>query len=81
MTDLLTLLSHDTDSRRVASTSGGEYAGACPWCGGKDRFRVWPEQGRWWCRQCGRKGDAIQYLRERSGLSFVEAKRVLGLDT
>lgn len=79
--DILTLLSRDTDLRRVASTSGGEYAGPCPWCGGRDRFRAWPESGRWWCRQCGRRGDSIQYLRDCHGLTFTEAKRALGLDT
>ncbi|MEY4631059.1 MAG: Zinc-binding domain of primase-helicase, partial [Pseudomonadota bacterium] len=29
-----------------------EYAGPCPWCGGKDRFIVWPAQGnggRFYC--------------------------------
>ena len=32
--------------RRVASSNGGEYAGPCPRCGGRDRFRVWPKEGR-----------------------------------
>jgi hypothetical protein len=33
-------------SKKVASTGGGEFAGPCPFCrDGKDRFRVWPEQG------------------------------------
>jgi len=68
--------------RKVATTNGGEYAGACPWCGGNDRFRVWPDQdgGRYWCRGCGKTGDAIQYLRERRGLSFREACDLLGRD-
>lgn len=62
--------------RKVATTNGGEFAGPCPWCGGHDRLRVWPEEaptGRYWCRQCGKKGDAIQYLRDFKGLSFREA--------
>src|SRR5712692_6483988 len=67
------------DMRRVSSSGGGEYAGPCPFCGGKDRFRCWPAKGRAWCRQCGWKGDAIQLLRDRDGLSFTEAKRALGL--
>lgn len=71
--DLLDLTGSDTNLRRVASTSGGEYAGPCPWCGGQDRFRVWPVEGRYWCRQCERSGDAIQYLREFRGLTFHEA--------
>jgi DNA primase len=69
-------------SKRVATTGGGEWAGPCPWCGGKDRFRLWPHQaqgGKFWCRGCGQGGDAIQYLRERRGLSFQEAVAHLGL--
>ena len=66
--------------RRVASTDGGEWAGACPWCGGTDRFRVWPERERpgWWCRGCERHGDAITFLREYHGMSFREAAAAVG---
>lgn len=68
--------------QRVASTLGGEFSGPCPFCGGHDRFCVWPNhpcgRGRFWCRRCDRKGDAIQFLRERDGLSFHEAVRELG---
>ena len=66
--------------KRAAGTHGGEYAGPCPWCGGKDRFRVWPEQkgGRYWCRGCGKSGDTIQYLRDFKGLSFSDACHYLG---
>lgn len=79
--DLLSLIGHDTTLRRVAATNGGEYAGPCPFCGGRDRFRVWPEdgdRGRWWCRQCQRHGDAIDYLRARDNLTFREACERLG---
>jgi DNA primase len=72
---LLDLLSCDTTLRNVATTHGGEYAGPCPWCGGHDRFRVWPaaDTPGYWCRQCDRKGDAIQWLRDREGLTYREA--------
>lgn len=66
--------------KKQATTGGGEYAGACPWCGGNDRFRVWAESGRYWCRGCGKAGDEIQYLREHRGLSFIEACEYLGHD-
>lgn len=49
--------------RKAGATHGGEYQGPCPWCGGTDRFHVWPEgnltdkhgkevkvTGRYWCR-------------------------------
>jgi DNA primase len=76
-TNLLDLIGNDTQMRRVAATQGGEYAGPCPFCGGTDRFRVWPEhssgQGRFWCRQCAAKGDAIDYLCTRDRIGFNEA--------
>ena len=42
--------------KRVGRT---EYAGPCPWCGGRDRFHVW-ERGNYFCRpgpgHCARSG-------------------------
>lgn len=81
--DLLVLIGANTTLRRVASTNGGEWAGPCPFCGGEDRFRVWPNhpdgKGRWWCRRCGQSGDAVDYLRARDGLAYREAMERLGL--
>ena len=67
--------------KRHASTNGGEYAGACPWCGGVDRFRVWPnyKNGRYWCRQCNMSGDSIQYLRDSKGMTYNEACQYLNI--
>lgn len=74
---LLDLIGKDVEVRRVASCKGGEFAGPCPFCGGRDRFRVWPEhpigRGRFWCRGCGTQGDAIDYLRQRDGIGFRDA--------
>jgi len=41
-----------------------EWVGACPWCGGRDRFHVWrgADPG-YWCRGCGAGGDAITATR------------------
>ena len=80
-TDLLGLIGADTRLKKVASTAGGEYAGPCPFCGGRDRFRVQPSRGRWWCRGCSdgpRWQDAIAYVRQREGLGFAEACQRLG---
>ena len=73
-TDLLGLIGADTRLKKVASTGGGEYAGPCPFCGGRDRFRVQPLRGRWWCRGCSdgpRWQDAIGYVRRRDRISKV----------
>ena len=71
--------------KRVARTHGGEWAGPCPWCYGRDRFRVWPYREPtddhyivYWCRGCGACGDLIQFLRDYKGLSFLEACQVSG---
>jgi hypothetical protein len=58
-----------------------ERHGPCPFCGGTDRFIVFVDSDRAWCRQCNWKGDSIQLLIDRDGLSFREAQRALGLDT
>ena len=69
------------DPRRVSGTNGGEYHCPCPQCGGRDRFHTWPEQGEagtWWCRGCGKGGDAIQYLKDFCGKTFREAAAAVG---
>lgn len=81
MTNIIFLIEADGGTlKKAATTNGAEYAGACPFCGGNDRYRVWPKSGRWWCRQCGKGGDEIQYLIDRRGLSFIEACLFLGRD-
>lgn len=79
--NLLDLIGRDTVLKKVASTRGGEYAGACPFCGGKDRFHVQPNYsgGYWFCRQCGAKGDSIEYVKRRDGVGFKEAAQRLNI--
>lgn len=62
-------------------SSGGEWAGPCPFCGGNDRFRVFEDggragaaiPGRYFCRQCGAKGDYVSWLIDFENLSPAEA--------
>lgn len=67
------------EPRRVASTNGGEYASACPSCGGTKHFRIWPNQqaknciGTYWCRECEKRGDTIQFCRDFFGLEWKAA--------
>lgn len=64
--------------------AGGEWAAPCPACGGTDRCMIKPAdhegRGGYWCRQCGAYGDAIQFLRDYEGMSYVEAYRHLGVE-
>jgi len=81
---ILTLTEQDgIQLKRVAGTHGGEYAGPCPGCGGRDRFRVWPEEGdggKWWCRAEDKGGDCIEYLRHFRNMSFRDACSFLKID-
>jgi 5S rRNA maturation endonuclease (ribonuclease M5) len=58
--------------------TGKEYHGPCPFCGGTDRFYAKADK-TWGCRRCGRSGDAIGFLQEYHGISFVEACEQLGI--
>jgi len=81
--DILALIQQESglSFKKVAATHGGEYAGPCPWCGGNDRFLIWPQYkgGRYWCRGCEKKGDGIQFIRDMHGLTFGEACERLGI--
>jgi hypothetical protein len=77
--NLLDLVRADT------KLTGGprEFVGACPRCGGRDRFHLHIGKG-WFCRQCtgdpaaGRWHDAIDYVMFMTGCDFAEAVRRLG---
>ena len=73
---ILEIIQKHVKLQRVNAT-GTEYCGPCPWCAGVDRFLVWPGEaggkGNFLCRQCGRKGDGIQFLREKENLTYAEA--------
>lgn len=77
-------ISHGLQPQKVSTGKGGEFAGPCPYCGGKDRFRIWPDQnsgnGSYWCRQCGAHGDRIQFVMDTQHLGFKAACRVTGDD-
>lgn len=64
--------------QKKASTSGGEYKGPCPWCGGEDRFSIIPKQDHYVCRHCKRSGDSIQFYRDFHGMSYQEARAAMG---
>jgi DNA primase len=73
---------------KKASTHGGEWGSSCPFCNeGKDRLRVWPQEktgilpGRFWCRQCGHKGDTALLLMEFRQVTFPEIALVAGRAT
>ena len=60
-----------------------EWASPCPFCGGKDRFQIWPDEGEgrgyYWCRQCDAKGDGIQFLRDFADMNYGDACKRIGV--
>lgn len=76
--DIIRLVAPDTRLHRVTAS---EQAGACPFCGGTDRFRVSTKTNRWWCRQCSpteRWSSPADYLIARDHLTdFAAACRAL----
>ena len=75
--------------KRKASTYGGEFASACPFCSaGDDRFVIWPHRsntngsyqgGRYSCRKCGYWGDAVKFQMLINGLSYIDACKRIGV--
>ena len=39
-----------------------EHCGPCPKCGGTDRFVIFKDRARWFCRKCDRGGDVVDLL-------------------
>lgn len=74
-TNLIDLAGRYIELRKVTPK---EYHGPCPWCGGDDRFRVTAEHFA--CRQCGRKGDAIEFIMLQHNVDFKAAVSILGGD-
>lgn len=53
---------------------GADYTGICPFHKGKlPTFYVSPEKGIYKCFSCGKGGDAISFLKEYKGFSYLEA--------
>ena len=78
MNTILDVMAEDGFRFKKACSTNNEYKGACPFCGGKDRFCVWPATNKYWCRRCEKAGDSIEYLRQFRGLGYLEACKTLG---
>jgi len=61
---------------------GATYRGRCPFHEGKTEtsLLVDADAGKYHCFGCDMHGDEIQWLRDRRGLSFIEACEYLGHD-
>jgi len=72
--NLFILAGQDTKLKKKTST---EYAGPCPFCGGRDRFSVMTNGKKWICRNCteGKWTDGISYAMRRSNTDFMGVAR------
>jgi putative DNA primase/helicase len=61
----------------VLKRGGREYAGPCPYCGGRDRFSINPSKNLWHCRGHGGGHGAIGMVMHIAGLSFLAACEAL----
>jgi len=81
--NVLNLLEQYGITPRLATKGkhGPEYWSPCPGCGGDDRFHVWPEEkgnGAYWCRQCQKWGDDVQFRVDFMGMEYPEAFEAAG---
>jgi hypothetical protein len=58
---------------RLKKVAAAELAGACPHCGGQDRFSVNTRKQVWNCRGCAKGGDVVSLVQHARGLDFLEA--------
>ena len=73
-TDLVGLISEEVALKK----SGNRWTGLCPFHGEKTpSFSVNAEEGLFYCFGCQKSGDAISWVRERQGLEFIDAVRLL----
>lgn len=79
--DLLSVISPLVPLKKIGTSSGGEWSGPCPFCGGNDRFSVQPyhDEPRWLCRYCtdGKWKDIIDFIQRRDNTGFVDACQTL----
>lgn len=69
------------DARVTLTKNGPEYEACCPFHNEKTpSFKVSPAKQFYHCFGCGAHGDAIKFLMEYGGLSFLDACRELGAD-
>lgn len=78
MANILDFYAQDMPTVHLASSGRNDFCGPCPRCGGSDRFLIKRNGALFYCRQCGAKGDAANYLVTIRGLTMAEALRSLG---
>jgi putative DNA primase/helicase len=58
---------------KLRRATPSEFVGACPKCGGDDRFSINRKKSLFNCRKCGKAGDVIGLVRHTLDVDFREA--------
>jgi hypothetical protein len=66
-------IEHVIEQRGIKLRGKVERVGACPQCGGKDRFAANTKKGVFNCRGCGASGDVIALVEFLDGVDFITA--------
>jgi Protein of unknown function (DUF3631)/CHC2 zinc finger len=61
------------ESRGIPLRGRTERVGACPVCGGDDRFSINTKKQVWNCRGCQTGGDVIELVKHLDGVDFLTA--------
>jgi len=72
----VSVLDYFSDRFGTPRKQGNTYVASCPFPSHQDRnlsFTVYPDTNRWFCAECRKGGDVIDFVRELHGLGFVEA--------
>ena len=73
---------HVAWDKKKTNITIGDYWACCPFHGEKTpSFHCENQKGRYYCFGCDASGNAINFLRELRGLSFIDAYRQLGGET
>ncbi len=64
---------------KVPKSTKSKCLSYCPGCCGQDAFIIWDVDNQYYCTQCQRRGDPIQYLRDFHAMSHNEACAKLGI--
>lgn len=82
-TPLLDILARYEQPRKKTAR---ELTSPCPFCGGNDRFCIFPYASQRngeeipphaWCRQCGWWGTAVMLLRDKEHISYKDAQAII----
>jgi DNA primase len=70
-------IEHVVEERGIRLRGRIERVGACPHCGGDDRFGLNVKKQLWHCRGCQRGGDVIALVQHLDGVDFLGAVETL----